>query len=349
MRDERKRAEHRGDGLDLQIEGRAGEHIAVDEVRGRQRQQGRPHVAVDARHRLAEQGPGLRALRAVALVAIFLSGVLVEGQPQEVDADDARAGEEHVAPVHQAQVAGDDGAEEAADVDQLIEDAPADRGVGRPERRRERALHAGFEDRRAGRQHHAAEEEAPVVHAVGHQRIADDLEDDRERDGALVAVAVGEPAGEHRQHALHAGPPGEDRALLDVAELGAALRLRQDHVDRHDRPHAVVGEALEHLHDVDDPEPVVQPDQLVLQAASRHLVRHVCPPFGGLYITGPSALDLSGDGRWRARRAGRARWSARRAAGPPGRAGWCRRGRRRGARGRRGPTAARRARSGSPR
>src|SRR5690606_36120154 len=101
------------------------------------------------------------------------------------------------------------------------------------------ALHAGLEDSGAERQEHRAHEEELVdeiligsagraqvgVEEAGdrervtHQEIAGDLDRGGERDGELVAVAIGQATSEDGNEALDERPEGEKVALLLVSEL----------------------------------------------------------------------------------------------------------------------------------
>ena len=84
-------------------------------------------------------------------------------------------------------------AEESADIDQHIEDTPADGGIVLGQRPDHRPLQAGFENRRPEGQHAAPEEERVKFPLRRHQDIADDVDGDGGSDRALIPVAVGEP------------------------------------------------------------------------------------------------------------------------------------------------------------
>ena len=176
--------------------------------------------------------------------------------------------------LHHAEVARQKRPEEPADVDHLVEDAPAQRGGVLGHLRGDESLDARLEDGRAEGQEHRADEEdlvdaigpqrpcLPQGHAaeplgdherVAHDEIADHFQHGRHGDVDLVAVAIGETAGENRDERLDDGPDGVDAALLDLRQFRPALLQRGDHEHRQHDADAVVGETLDHLHPVGQP------------------------------------------------------------------------------------------------
>jgi len=162
-----------------------------------------------------------------------------------------------------ARPGGGHGGDEAADVDHPVEDAEAERGVARVERLGDRALHRWLEEGRA-----RADEERRAEHGAkgdgvrdgaadrgqdAEHDVAGDVEAEGDVEALFVAVGVGEAAGDHRQQALHEGPEHVDEALLAEGEAQAAA-VGRHHVERQHGAHAEVGEPLQRLHDVGDPE-----------------------------------------------------------------------------------------------
>ena len=69
----------------------------------------------------------------------------------------------------------------------------------------------------------------------------------------LVAVAVGEAAGEGGQDRLEDEPEGVDGALVGGRQVQAVGLVGLHDVDGHHAADRVVGQALEHLDDVEHP------------------------------------------------------------------------------------------------
>jgi hypothetical protein len=148
----------------LDVRGQHVEQRVEHEPEAREDEQVDPHVGL---HQLLDGlGHEASAHDAAGLVggrqgeAIGLAGLLVEQQHEEVERDDGGAGEEDVAPLHLAHVAGDQRAQEPADVDGLIEDAPSHRAVLALGGLDQRALDARLEHGGAAGEQQGAGEEA---------------------------------------------------------------------------------------------------------------------------------------------------------------------------------------------
>ena len=181
----------------------------------------------------------------------------------------------------------DQRADPAADVHGLVEDAPGHRAVAAVGGLDERALDARLEDRRAGGQQHRAGEEAPVTVKPRHDQVAQALDDRRGEDRLLVAVAVGQAAGEDRDERLHQIPAQQQRAERGHRHAQPALGSGPRRVERRHRAHAVIGQALDHLHAADDPEDVAEardgrPEAELLHVGERGLVGRRVPGAGWL-------------------------------------------------------------------
>ncbi|MNK90743.1 hypothetical protein D3C87_1108090 [compost metagenome] len=216
-------------------------------------------------------------------------GLLEEWQDQEVERDQRRVGEEDVRPVHDPQVAGRPGADEAADVDHGVEDAPAHRGVTVLGGVGDDALDPWFEDGCPRGEQHAAQEEAPVGMLGPHQHVAEDLDGNGQGDRVLVAVAIGESTGEERQQRLDERPPRVDAPFLDMRELEASTRDGVHDVKGENGANAVIGPALDELHDVACPVGPVEGTDLIQE--SLRLWRRA----GDGGFVGDHGLSLSGD------------------------------------------------------
>ena len=178
----------------------------------------------------------------------------IGGQPQEVQADQDGAAVKDRGPGVAVKEMGQRRSQEAADIDHQVEKAPAHPGGLLRQGLGKGPLDRRLEDGGARGQDQAAGQERAKLPLAGHHQVAQDLQADGHHDLALVAVAVGEAAGEHRQGRLHQGPPQEDEALVALAEVQAADLIGLGDVDGDDHPHPVVGQALDHLHEVGRPE-----------------------------------------------------------------------------------------------
>ena len=174
-------------------------------------------------------------------------------EPQQVQTNQGGAAVEHRGPGVAAQKVGQRRPQKAADVDQHVKEPPARPGGFGGQGFDKGPLDRGLEDRGARGQHQATGEEGPKLALGGHHQVAQPFQQDRHHDLPLVAVAVGEAAGEHRQGRLHQGPPQEDETLVALAEVEAADLVGLGDVDGDDHPHPVVGQALGHLHEIGHP------------------------------------------------------------------------------------------------
>ena len=161
-----------------------------------------------------EAALGLAALAKSLLAGepFSFAGLAIGEQEQKVAADYRGVDVEDILPGQQAHLQRDERADPAADIHGLVEDAPGHRAVAAVGGLDECALDARLEDRRARGQQHCAREEAPVTVKPRHHQIAQRFDNRRSKDGLLVAVTVGQAAGEDRDERLDEVPEQQQRA-----------------------------------------------------------------------------------------------------------------------------------------
>ena len=232
-----KAASHPGVHLD-QVEERPQHPVHVGH-------QTRPHHVAEGHLGDGDHPGGLVAAR---------FHLFIGEQHQVVERTNHGAAVEHGRPGDAIEEMGQRRAEKAADVDQHVERSPADGGVLIAQCPRQGALDARLENGHADGEDDAAEQERPEGPLRGHDEITEDVDGYGGRDGFLVAVAVGEPAGKNRHQRFYQRPDSEDNPLVDLGEMKAAGAVGLGDIDGDDHPDAVVGQSFEHLDAVDHPE-----------------------------------------------------------------------------------------------
>ncbi len=212
---------------------------------------------------LEEVGPLLALLPAFALLcqAFLLPRLLVHEEEEEIQADDARAGVEHVGPVPVSHVARDQGADEPADVHGLVEDTPGHGSVVTRGRVDHGSLDTRLEDAGSEGQNHRARGKAHVVREESHDQVSNDLHDRGSENGFLVPEPVAQSSGEDGNKALGKGPDQHDVAEDIHGDPEASLGSRLLGVEDGNGLHPVVGEAFHHLHATTDPKHIAQAGQ----------------------------------------------------------------------------------------